>query len=79
MSPFTTAGTVQSRVEEQEGELQHLPWPAQSPDMNIIKPVWSVLVTGARNRFSPPTSIQQLEDVLKEEWYKIPLQTVQNL
>jgi hypothetical protein len=35
-------------------------------------------VTGARNRFSPPTSIQQLEDVLKEEWYKIPLQTVEN-
>jgi hypothetical protein len=32
-----------------------------------------------RNRFPPPTSLKQLEDVLQEEWYKIPLETVQNL
>jgi hypothetical protein len=31
------------------------------------------------NRFPPPTSPKQREDVLQEEWYKIPLQTVQNL
>jgi hypothetical protein len=32
-----------------------------------------------RNRFPPPTAPKQLEDVLQEEWYKIPLETVQNL
>jgi hypothetical protein len=32
-----------------------------------------------RNRFPPPTSLKQLEDVLQEERYKIPLQTVENL
>jgi hypothetical protein len=32
-----------------------------------------------RNRFSPPTSLKQLEDVPQEEWYKLPLETVQNL
>jgi hypothetical protein len=32
-----------------------------------------------RNRFPPPTSLKQLEDVFQEEWYKIPLETVQNL
>jgi hypothetical protein len=32
-----------------------------------------------RNRVPPPTSLEQLEDVLEEEWYKIPLETVQNL
>jgi hypothetical protein len=32
-----------------------------------------------RNRFPPPTSLKQLEDVLQEEWYKIPLDTVKNL
>jgi hypothetical protein len=31
------------------------------------------------NRFPPPTSLKQHEDVLQEEWYKIPLKTVQNL
>jgi hypothetical protein len=30
-----------------------------------------------RNRFPTPTSLKQLEDVLQEEWYKIPLETVQ--
>jgi hypothetical protein len=33
----------------------------------------------ARSRFPPPTSLEQLEDVLQEELYKIPLETVQNL
>jgi hypothetical protein len=75
----TTAGTVQSWFEEHEGELQHLPWPAQSPDLNITEPLWSVLETRVRNRFPPPTSLKQLEDVLQEEWDKIPLETVQNL
>jgi hypothetical protein len=30
-------------------------------------------------RFPPPTSLKQPEDVLQENWYKIPLETVQNL
>jgi hypothetical protein len=34
--PIHTAGTVQSWFEEDEGELQHLPWSPQSPDLNII-------------------------------------------
>jgi hypothetical protein len=32
-----------------------------------------------RNRSPLPTSLKQLEDVHQEEWYTIPLQTVQNL
>jgi hypothetical protein len=32
-----------------------------------------------RNRFPPPTSVKRLEDVLQEEWYEIPLETVQNV
>jgi hypothetical protein len=47
--------------------------------LNIIEPLWSVLETTVRNRFQPPTSLKQLENVLQEEWYKIPLETVQNL
>jgi hypothetical protein len=35
-TPIHTAVTVQSWFEEDEGELQYLPWPAQSPDLNII-------------------------------------------
>jgi hypothetical protein len=32
-----------------------------------------------RDRFPPPISLKQLEDILQEEWCKIPLDTVQNL
>jgi hypothetical protein len=32
-----------------------------------------------RSRFPPPISLKQLEDVLQEEWYKIPLETVKIL
>jgi hypothetical protein len=78
-TPIHTAGTVQSWFEEHEGELQHLPWPARSPDLNIIEPLWSVLETRVSNRSPPPISLKQLEDVLQEERYKIPLDTVQRL
>jgi hypothetical protein len=77
-APTHRAGTVQSWFEEHEGELQHLPWPTQS-HLNITEPHWSVLETGARNRFPTPTPVKQLEDVLQEERYKIPLETVQIL
>jgi hypothetical protein len=79
MPPITQAGNVQSWFEKHEGELPHLPWPAQSSDMNITELLWSVLETRVRNRFPPPTSLKQFEEVLQEEWYKIPLKTVQKL
>jgi hypothetical protein len=73
------AGSVQSWLEEHEGVFQHLPWPANSPNLNNTEPLWSVLETALRNRIPSPTSLKQLEDVLQEEWYKIPLETVQNM
>jgi hypothetical protein len=42
-SPVHTARSVQYWFEQHEDALQHLPWPAQSPDLNIIKPLWSVV------------------------------------
>jgi hypothetical protein len=74
-----TAGTVQLWFEEHEGEVQHLPWPAQSPVFNIIDPLWSVSETRVRNRFLPPKSLKELKVVLQEEWYEILPETVQNL
>jgi hypothetical protein len=74
-----TARSVQFWFQEHEDALQHLPWSAQSPDLNIIEPLWSVLDSRMRSRFPPQSSLKQLEDVLQEEWYSIPLQTIQNL
>jgi hypothetical protein len=47
--------------------------------LNDIEPIWSVLETIVRNRFPPPISLKQFEDVLQEQWNMIPLETVQNL
>jgi hypothetical protein len=77
--PIHKAGTAHSLFEKHESELQHLPWLAQLPDFNIIELLWSVLETRVRNRFLSPTSLKQSEHILPEEWYKILLETVQNL
>ena len=55
-----TARSVQTWFEEHEDALQHLPWPAQSPYLNIIKPLWSVLESRVRSRFPPTSSLKQL-------------------
>jgi len=74
-----TARSVQYWCKEHEDALQHLSWPAKSPDLNIIGPLWSVLESRVRSRLPPPSSLKQLEDVLHEEWNSISLQTIQNL
>jgi hypothetical protein len=66
-APIHTVGTVQPWFDEHEGELQHLPWPAQSPDLNITDPLWSVLWTRVRKSFPTPTSLKQPKDVLQEK------------
>jgi hypothetical protein len=37
------------------------------------------LETIVRNRLSHPTSLKEFRDVLREVWYKIPLDTAENL
>jgi len=69
-----TARSVQSLVAEHEDTFQHLPWSVQSPDLNIIELLWSVLERMVRTRL-PPLFLRQLE----EQCYSIPLESIQNV
>jgi hypothetical protein len=69
--PLFTQLELSVIFEGHESELQHLPWRAQLPDFNMTEPLWSVLKTTLRNRFPPPTSLKELEEILQEEWYKL--------
>jgi hypothetical protein len=61
-SSVHAARSVQSWFKEHEDALQHLLWPAHSPDLIVIEPMWSVLESTVRNRFLPPSSLKQPED-----------------
>jgi len=59
--PIHTARSVQSWFEQHEDALQHHLWLAQSPTLNIIESLWSVLESRMRSRFLP-LSLKQLEE-----------------
>ena len=78
-APLHTAKFVTEWHEEHSSEVEHLIWPPQSPDLNIIEHLWCILEKQVRSRYPPPSSLQELETVLAEEWAKIPLEKIQTL
>ncbi|GFW75897.1 long-chain-fatty-acid--CoA ligase 5 [Trichonephila clavipes] len=68
-APVHTSRCVQTWLHEHDDEAEHLTWCPQSPDLNIIKPLWSYLENKVHARFPPPHTLFELETVLHEEWY----------
>ncbi|EFN90115.1 Transposable element Tcb1 transposase, partial [Harpegnathos saltator] len=77
-APIHTAKRVHPWFEKHRNIIKHLPLPAQSPDLNIIKPLWRVLEQRVRSTFPPP-SLRQLAEMLVEECDNIPLDTIRML
>lgn len=57
-----------------EVEIHAMAWPARSPDLNPIEHVWDRL--GRRARQRNPETLQDLRNVLLEEWEMIPQQDI---
>jgi hypothetical protein len=56
--PIYTASSTQSWFEEHEDAPQHLSWPAELPDLNIIEPLWPVSESRVRSRLPALSSLK---------------------
>ena len=59
--------------------IVRMDWPARSPDLNPIEHVWNMLQVAISRRPVQPATLQELENVLIQEWNNISLASIQNL
>jgi len=63
----------------QQENIETLPWPSKSPDLNPIEHLWDELERRPRQRQRAPTNLQDLWNAVQEEWNNIPQYKVRKL
>lgn len=58
--------------------INTLPWPSLSPDLNPIEHIWDELDRRLRARANAPATPNELFRALQEEWEAIPQQTIRD-
>lgn len=76
-APIHTARIVKSWKEE--NDVNSIPWPAQSPDLNPIENLWDELERQVRAHTPLPKNREDLWEILQEEWLNIDINKYQNL
>ncbi|CAG2201365.1 unnamed protein product [Mytilus edulis] len=56
-----------------------LPWPSKSPDLNPIEYLWDQLDKRVRQRRPPPQTLDQLRQLLQQQWRVIPRNNIKTL
>lgn len=51
-----------------------LPWPAMSPDQNLLEHVWYILGRRLQAQTPPVHTLPQIEAALHREWQQLPMQ-----
>ncbi|GFW15410.1 transposable element Tcb2 transposase [Trichonephila clavipes] len=60
-------------------DIEHMDWPARSPDLNPIEHVWDFLGRRLAARTLPPVTIRELRLALQDEWAAMPQQLIDTL
>ena len=63
----------------QDRNVGVLPWPAKSPDLNLIEHIWDLLDQRVRARAISTRNVRELAGALVEEWGNISQQVLANL
>jgi len=63
----------------EQNNINVLPWLSKSPDLNLIEHLWDQLDKRVRQRQPPPQTLDQLRQMLQQEWRTIPRNNVRNL
>jgi transposase len=63
----------------EQNNINALPWPSKSPDLNPIEHLWDQLDKRVRQRQSPPQTLDQRLQMLQQKWRTIPRNNVRNL
>ena len=56
--------------------IKRLPWPSQSPDMNPVEHLWTILDQAEWKKSRKPTSWTELQNLLREARVEIPQEKI---
>lgn len=69
----------QTMAHLREEEIEVFPWPAISPDLNVIENVWGLLVRRVHEDCRQFDTIEELKNKIFEEWNKLDQNYLKNL
>ena len=76
-APCHTANVVKAFMAQ--NDIETLPWPPQSPDMNPIENLWSIIKRRRQKKYGFPKTKTELIEQIFDIWDNIKIQEVEDL